>query len=74
MSDSRVKEHVLDELTWQPSVDAASVGVSVRDAIVTLSGHVRSYAEKLAAERAVLRIHGVKGACQRAPCLAATFL
>jgi osmotically-inducible protein OsmY len=60
MSDSRVKEHVLDELTWQPSVDAASVGVSVRDAIVTLSGHVRSYAEKLAAERAVLRIHGVK--------------
>jgi osmotically-inducible protein OsmY len=58
--DTQLKKHVEDELIWQPIVDEASIGVSVKDAIVTLTGHVRSYAEKLAAERAVLRIHGVK--------------
>ena len=57
--DSQLKKHVEDELSWQPSVDEASIGVSVKDAIVTLTGHVRSYAEKMAAERAVMRIQGV---------------
>lgn len=58
--DTQLKKHVEDELTWQPSVDEASIGVSVKDAIVTLTGHVRTYAEKMAAERAVMRIRGVK--------------
>ena len=58
--DTQLKKHVEDELGWQPSVDEASIGVSAKDAIVTLTGHVRSYAEKMAAERAVMRIHGVK--------------
>ena len=58
--DTQLKKHVEDELSWQPSVDEASIGVSVKDAIVTLTGHVRSYAEKIAAERAVMRIRGVK--------------
>ena len=52
--DTQLKKHVEDELRWQPSVDEASIGVSVKDAIVTLTGHVRSYAEKMAAERAVM--------------------
>ena len=60
--DIQLKKHVEDELIWQPSVDEASIGVSVKDAIVTLTGHVRSYAEKMAAERAVIRIQGVKAA------------
>jgi osmotically-inducible protein OsmY len=58
--DTQLKKHVEDELSWQPSVDHAHIGVSVKDAIVTLTGHVRTYAEKMAAERAVMRIHGVK--------------
>ncbi len=58
--DTQLKKHVEDELSWQPMVDEASIGVSVKDAIVTLTGRVRSYAEKMAAERAVMRIHGVK--------------
>ncbi len=58
--DSQLKKHVEDELSWQPSVDAAAIGVGVKDAIVTLTGHVRTYAEKMAAERAVMRINGVK--------------
>jgi osmotically-inducible protein OsmY len=41
-------------------VDAAHIGVSVKDGVVTLSGYVSSYAEKYAAERAAKRVHGVK--------------
>jgi osmotically-inducible protein OsmY len=60
MTDSELQRDVLDELKWEPTVDAAHIGVSVKDGIVTLSGHVPSYAEKYAAERAAKRVHGVK--------------
>ena len=60
MTDSELQLDVLNELKWEPSVDAAHIGVSVKDGVVTLSGHVSSYAEKYAAERAAKRVHGVK--------------
>jgi len=60
MSDSELQRDVLSELRWEPSVDAAHIGVSVKNGIVTLSGHVPSFAEKYAAERAAKRVHGVK--------------
>jgi len=56
-----LRTHVLDELDWAPNVDAENIGVAVSDGVVTLSGRVPSYAEKRAAERAVLRVAGVKG-------------
>jgi osmotically-inducible protein OsmY len=59
-SDMQLKKHVEDELSWEPSVNGAAIGVAVKDAIVTLSGHVTSFAEKRAAEQAVLHIHGVR--------------
>src|SRR3954452_21774717 len=59
-TDSELQRDVLDELRWEPSVDAAHIGVSVKDGVVTLNGHVSSYAEKYAAERAAKRVHGVK--------------
>jgi osmotically-inducible protein OsmY len=59
-ADSELQRDVLDELVWEPSVNAAHIGVSVKDGIVTLSGHVPSYAEKFAAERAAKRVYGVK--------------
>jgi len=60
MTDAELQRDVLDELEWEPSVDAAHIGVSVKNGIVTLSGHVSSYVEKYAAERAAKRVHGVK--------------
>jgi osmotically-inducible protein OsmY len=60
MSDTELQADVLSELKWEPSVNVAHVGVSVKDGIVTLSGHVSSYAEKYAAERAAKRVHGVR--------------
>jgi osmotically-inducible protein OsmY len=59
-NDSDLQRDVMDELAWEPSVNAAHIGVSVKDGIVTLTGHVPSYAEKYAAEDAAKRVHGVK--------------
>ncbi len=59
-TDLQIRQDVSDELDWDPAIDAASVGVEVSHGVVTLSGHLRSYAEKLAAERAAERVAGVK--------------
>lgn len=59
-SDKDLQYDVLEEMRWEPSVDAAHVGVSVKNGVVTLSGHVSSFAEKHAAERAAKRVHGVR--------------
>ncbi|APW60546.1 BON domain-containing protein [Paludisphaera borealis] len=58
--DKELQRDVLDELQWEPSVDAAEIGVTARDGVVTFTGCVPTYAEKVAAERVAKRIHGVK--------------
>jgi osmotically-inducible protein OsmY len=58
-TNETLQQDVLDELSWEPSIDAGGVGVSVHGDTVTLSGHVRSYAEKRTAEKAALRVRGV---------------
>ena len=60
LSDTEIKGEVLKELNFEPSVNAAHIGVSVKDGIVTLSGHASSLAEVYAAEKAAKRIHGVR--------------
>ncbi len=62
--DMRLQQWVSDELAFEPKVDAAHIGVSVRDGVVTLSGRVNSYAEKFAAEEAARRIKGVTAVAQ----------
>jgi osmotically-inducible protein OsmY len=59
-SDEHLRQDVLDELTWEPSIDTAEIGVSVDNGVVTLRGDVKSYAEKAAAERVALRVYGVR--------------
>ena len=58
--DTELRRDVLDELEWEPSIDAAEIGVAAHDGVVTLTGTVKSYSEKLAAERAAKRVQGVK--------------
>jgi osmotically-inducible protein OsmY len=60
MIDKDLKQHVENALDWEPSVDPKDVGVSVDGGVVTLRGNVRSYTEKLAAERVALRVYGTK--------------
>ncbi|MGA9342398.1 MAG: BON domain-containing protein [Rhodanobacteraceae bacterium] len=60
-TDRQLQLDVMAELDWDPSIDAARVGVEVHNGIVTLSGQIDSYAEKWAAEIAAQRVTGVKG-------------
>ncbi len=59
-TDTQLRNDVLAELSWDPAIPAAGVGVTVRDGVVTLSGHLDTYAQKYAAERAAQRVQGVK--------------
>jgi len=60
MTDLELKQNVETELNWEPSVNAADIGVAVKDNVVTLTGTVESYWEKRTAERAASRVSGVK--------------
>jgi len=59
-NDSELQRDVLDELKWEPAVTAAHIGVTAKQGIVTLTGHVPSYVEKTHAEMAATRVYGVK--------------
>lgn len=59
-SDAQLKMDITRELEWDPSVNATNVGVLVQDGVVTLTGHLDTYVEKFAVERAVQRVEGVK--------------
>lgn len=58
--DLQLKKHVEEQFAIDPFLDAAAIGVSTKDAIVTLSGSVGSFSERYAAEAIVMSIHGVR--------------
>jgi len=60
----KLQQSVIDELEFEPAVNAAHIGVSVRGSVVTLTGHVETFAEKFAAERAARRVKGVTAVAQ----------
>ncbi len=59
-SDAQLRQEIRDEIDWDPSIDARQIGVEVNQSVAMLTGHVNSFAEKHAAERAAERIAGVK--------------
>jgi osmotically-inducible protein OsmY len=59
-TDTQLQDDVFGELDWEPSVDTAKIRVKVTDGMVTLTGQVRTYAEKWDSERAAQRVSGVK--------------
>lgn len=72
LADRALRQSVIDELEFDPSVDASGIGVIASDGIVTLSGHVVSFAEKAAAEDAARRVRGVRAIAQEIEVRAAT--
>jgi osmotically-inducible protein OsmY len=60
MTDPQLQQHVVSALDWDPSVDAADIGVTVENGVVTLRGDVTSFLEKEAADRIALHVYGVK--------------
>ena len=59
-TDADLKRDVTAELAWDPAVKSTAIGVAVKDGVVTLTGHIDTFAEKHAALRAVRRVAGVK--------------
>jgi len=59
-SDEQLRQQALDELRWDPAVDARHIDVSVEDHVVTLRGSVSSYAQKIAVEKAIQRMKDAK--------------
>jgi osmotically-inducible protein OsmY len=59
-ADNELQERIERELTWDPEVTADHVGVTVKDGVVGLNGFVPTYAERMAAERAALRVQGTR--------------
>jgi osmotically-inducible protein OsmY len=59
-SDSEIERDVKEELDWEPDLYATDIAVSVKNGVVTLTGFVRSYTDKYAAEQAAKRVAGVR--------------
>ena len=64
-NDHQLQQEVLAELSWEPSIDAAHIGVTANAGIVTLTGHVESFAEKHVTELAARRVKGVKAVAEK---------
>jgi len=60
MNDKQLQQAVIDELDWEPSVDASDIGVTASNGVVTLSGYVPTFWQKRKAEWAAQRVKGVK--------------
>ncbi|GAN76494.1 BON domain-containing protein [Acidisphaera rubrifaciens] len=61
MTDTELRQAVLDELSFDPSIDAVHVAVTAEGGVVTLLGHVATFNEKHRAEKAAARVKGVRG-------------
>jgi VCBS repeat-containing protein len=59
-SDVQIQQDVIEELKWEPFLNASDIGVSVKNGIVTLSGQVDAYSKKIAAEKSAKNVNGVK--------------
>lgn len=64
MNDLVLRQDIIDELNFDPEVQPAHIGVAVDKGVVTLTGHVATYAEKLAADAAVRRVRGVRAVAE----------
>jgi|SRR5665647_2440911 len=63
-NDIEIQKDVMEQLKWEPFINASAIGVAVKNGIVTLSGQVDTYTKKLAAEKAAKRVIGVKAVAE----------
>ncbi len=63
-TDTELQQDIMDELKWEPSIEAAEIRVTVKDGVVMLSGYVDSYIKRWAAERVAARVFGVKAVAE----------
>lgn len=59
-SNAELQSDVQNAIKWEPLMNAAEIGVTAKDGIVSLTGVVDSYAKKMEAENAAKKVNGVK--------------
>jgi len=59
ITDTDLRDRVERQLDWEPEITSTDLGVATDNGVVTLTGFVNNYAEKLAAERVTLKTYGV---------------
>ncbi|MEO0059398.1 MAG: hypothetical protein RLZZ312_1045 [Bacteroidota bacterium] len=59
-NNSELQSDVQNAIKWEPLLNAAEIGVTVKDGVVSLTGIVDSYAKKIEAENATKKVVGVK--------------
>jgi osmotically-inducible protein OsmY len=64
MDDKTLRDNILAALDWDPSINAAEIGVTADKGIITLTGHVQTYPERITAEKIVKRVRGVRAVAQ----------
>jgi osmotically-inducible protein OsmY len=62
--DQKLKQSAPGELNWEPSLNAAHIGVTAQDGVITLTGNVETYSEKHSAEMAALRVKDVRAVAE----------
>lgn len=64
-NNSELQTDVQNAIKWEPLLNAAEIGVTVKDGVVSLTGVVDSYAKKLEAENAAKKVIGVKALVEK---------
>jgi osmotically-inducible protein OsmY len=59
-NDKQLQQDIIDDLRWDPSIDASKIGVAVTNGVVTLTGSVPNYFQKQNTERVTKRVAGVR--------------
>jgi osmotically-inducible protein OsmY len=60
LADEELREAVLSQIEWEPEISSTRIGVTAEDGVVTLTGVVDSFPERLAAEKAAKKVYGVR--------------
>ncbi len=64
-TNDELQKNVQDAIKWEPFLNAAEIGVAVKDGIVTLTGEVDSYAKKLEVEEAASNVAGINAVVEK---------
>jgi osmotically-inducible protein OsmY len=63
-TDAQIQKDVIDQIKWEPALNASGIGVAVKNGVVTLSGIVDSFSQKIAVEIAARKVTGVKAVAE----------
>jgi len=64
-TNAELQKDVQDAIKWEPLLNAAEIGVTAKDGVVSLTGVVDSYIKKMEAENAAKKVIGVKAVVEK---------